>query len=277
MNVNIVTKLYTVFTNKKWTDNEGNELVFSNFCTLLSNLSNEQQELIIELAERYTWITLSEYQSRLISVFKSIELEKINGLRKIVLFPIMKPEDEKKTKSGHAILYMVRAIKPLLSNYKNIEFYEIESYENLKETNFRLKPNEAMFLLDDFLGSGETIKSTIDEILTNPNLHPSQLNVLSIAIQSESINYLVETNISYYSELIEKKGISDFYDNSKVDEKIEIMKEIERLIPGNHFSLGYNQSEGLITLMRTPDNTFPIFWKEYKKNNQKYEAPFSRY
>jgi hypothetical protein len=58
---------------------------------------------------------------------------------------------------------------------------------------------------------------------------------------------------------------------------LSIMTEIEKLIPGNHFSFGYNQSEALITLMRTPDNTFPIFWKEHKKSGEFYDAPFSRY
>ena len=55
------------------------------------------------------------------------------------------------------------------------------------------------------------------------------------------------------------------------------MLRIEKMIPaGSFFSLGYNDSEALVTLLRTPDNTFPIFWKEYKKNGKKFEGPFSR-
>ena len=55
------------------------------------------------------------------------------------------------------------------------------------------------------------------------------------------------------------------------------MLEIEKMIPGgSHYTLGYNQSEALITMVRTPDNTFPIFWKTYKKGSQKFDAPFSR-
>jgi hypothetical protein len=277
MNITTITKLYTIFTNKRWTDNDGNEVVFTNFCKLLSNLNESQRQLIIDLAERYTWITFGEYSGRLIKVLNYIEQEKLTTIRRIILFPIMKPEDEAKTKSGHNILYMLKAIKPLLPNYRAINFVEIETYEVFKNTDFRIKDDEIMFLLDDYLGSGETIRTTIEEILKNRNIEPNQLNVVSIAAQKESIEFLKEIGISVYTDLVSSKGISDYYQSPDLDEKIAIMKDIERLIPVRHFSFGYNQSEALITLIRTPDNTFPIFWKEHKKNNEIFEAPFSRY
>jgi len=277
MDITSITKLYTIFNNKKWTDKEGNEIVFSNFCTLLSNLNDTQRELIMDLAERYTWITLSEYQSKIINILNSVEKEKLDSLKRIVLFPVMKPEDVKKTKSGHTILYMLRAVKPLLLRYKEIEFDEIESYEIIKSSKFKLKDTDAVFLLDDYLGSGETIEATIKEFLSNRNIKPEKLNVISIVTQCDSTEFLKKIDVAYYTDLITKKGISDYYKTPELEEKIKIMTEIERFIPNNHFSFGYNQSEALITLMRTPDNTFPIFWKEHKKSGKIYEAPFSRY
>lgn len=277
MNITSITKLYTIFNDKKWTDKEGNNIVFSNFCKLLSNLNDTQRELIIDLAERYTWITLSEYQSKIVNVLNIVEEEKLNNIKRIILFPVMKPEDENKTKSGHTILYMLRAIKPMLHRYKEIEFKEIESYEHIKSEKFKLKDTDAVFLLDDYLGSGETIKATINELLSNRNIEPKKLNVISIAAQSDSTEFLKKIDVAYYTDMITKKGISDYYKSPELEEKIRIMLEIEKLIPGNHFSFGFNQSEALITLMRTPDNTFPIFWKEHKKSGEIYEAPFSRY
>ena len=229
------------------------------------------------MAERYTWITLSEYQGRLIDVMNKVEQEKLNSIKKIVLFPIMKPEHESTTKSGHAILYMLKALKPLLIKYKDIEFLEIETFDQVRDEKFLIKDNELMFLLDDYLGSGETIKTSIEEILKNRNIDIYKINVISIAAQNESIVFLNDIGISIYTDFVSNKGISDYYISEDLDEKIEIMKEIEKLIPGNHFNFGYNGSEALITLMRTPDNTFPIFWKEHKKNNKEFEAPFSRY
>jgi hypothetical protein len=85
-------------------------------------------------------------------------------------------------------------------------------------------------------------------------------------------------NIPIYYDFIGSKGISDTYSGESLDEKIKIMLEIEKMIPGSTlFSLGYNQSEALITLTRTPDNTFPIFWKDHRKKGKKFKAPFPRY
>lgn len=271
------TKLFKIFNEKKWTDNEDSDIVFNNFCHLLTNLDEKQQDLIVELVERYTWITFSQYHSKLIRVMDLVEQEKIDALKNIILFPIMKPEDEGKTKSGHVILYMIRAVKPTLKKYKNINFKEIESYNIIKAENFQPKQNESIFLIDDYLGSGETIKATIEEILKNRKIEPSQINVISIAAQSDSIDFLKKNGINYYADMITSKGISDFYKSPQLEEKIKTMEEIEKMIPGNHFSFGYNQSEALMTLMRTPDNTFPIFWKSYKKDKKDFDAPFSRY
>ena len=103
MEVLPITKLYTIFNKKKWNDNDGNEFVFNNFCKLLENLSETQRDLIIELAERYTWITFNEYNSQLIKTLERIENKKLKSLKRIVLFPIMKPEDNLDTKSGHTV------------------------------------------------------------------------------------------------------------------------------------------------------------------------------
>ena len=51
------------------------------------------------------------------------------------------------------------------------------------------------------------------------------------------------------------------------------MESIEEKIKAHdNEKLGYMGSEALITLARTPNNTFPVFWKQ--KNNKK--APFPR-
>lgn len=277
MNVTDIAKLYNIFHDKRWHDNQGHEIVFSNFCNLLANLTEEQRQLIIELAERYTWITYAEYQGKIINAFKKVEDDKLKSLKKIFLFPVMKPEDEDRTKSGHLLLYLLRAFHQLLPEYKHINFVEFESYENLTEANFTIQDGEAIFLLDDYLGSGETIKATLDKIFLNRKIEPRHLNVIAIASQLETFEFIQSIGIAIYADHIARKGISDYYTSPLLEEKTQIMLEIEKLIPIKHFSFGFNESEGLITLARTPDNTFPIFWKEHKKNNEKFEAPFARY
>ena len=55
---------------------------------------------------------------------------------------------------------------------------------------------------------------------------------------------------------------------------IKLMTQIEnKLKIDKNFSFGYNRSEALISLIKTPNNTFPVFWFTNKKHNV---APFLR-
>lgn len=275
--VKFYADLYNVFDKNGWHDKEEHGSVFERFCVLISHLDMEQKKLLLELSGRYIWISYAEYAHKLIHIFENvIGKEMLISLKKIIVFPIMKPEDEDKVKSGHSLLYQIRSLKPALSSYKKIEFVEISSYNLLKDENFKLKNDECIFLVDDYLGSGETLKSTLFEIEKNKSIPKDKVNIVAIAAQEDSVRILEENNISYFIDTICKKGISDYYSGDDLNYKIDAMKSIEKLIPANNFKFGYNASEALITMLRTPDNTFPIFWKEHKINNIKYEAPFPR-
>ncbi|MFH7004237.1 phosphoribosyltransferase-like protein [Flavobacterium bizetiae] len=265
MDIEVIAKIHTIFNVKKWHGNDGNTIVFTNFCNLLLNLTEVQRNLIFELAERYTWITLAEYQGRLLNIFNRINDSELVDVSKITIFPVIKPEHEDDTKSGNTVLYIIKGLKGLLPKFKTIEFEYLEQYEKLHQKDFKIKKNERVYLLDDYLGSGETVKASVAEVLKNTSIKPEMITVISLASQQESVEFLKEQGISLYTDFIERKGISDFYSSPELEEKVKVMQEIENLIPANHFRFGYNESEALITLSRTPDNTFPIFWKEYKK------------
>ncbi|NVK09828.1 MAG: hypothetical protein HWD89_12320 [Tenacibaculum sp.] len=278
IDIDIVMKLYALFADKKWNEIEGNKKVFENFCKLTDNLTQEQTELIFELTERYKWITYNEYNSRLTSILKSIYDDYGKNVKKIYLFPIIKPEDEEKIKSGNNIIYMMRGIKPFIEDYDKITFVELNKFELLTKDNLKLKNNEVLLLVDDYVGSGETLKATLTEVFKNKTLTKDKIIVSSIILQNDSFEFLNNIGIKSYSSDNVIKEISQFYESPALEEKIKIMEEIEQLIPGgNNFSFGYEQSEALVTMIRTPDNTFPIFWKEHRKNGQKYKAPFPRY
>ena len=101
--------------------------------------------------------------------------------------------------------------------------------------------------------------------------------VVAIAAQQESIEYLNNVGVELYHSIHSPKGISDFYTSPLLDSKTLLMKKIEKLIPSKNFNFGYKKSEAVITLLRTPNNTFPIFWQGYSKDDVDYESPFSRY
>lgn len=278
VNIDIVMKLYSLFSDKRWNEIEGNKIVFENFCKLTDNLTDEQTELIFELTERYKWITYNEYNSNLTRLLNKIYDNELEKIKTVYLFPIIKPEDEDKIKSGNNIIYMIRGIKPFIDKYDKIDFKELNKFDMINEDNLNLKENELLLLLDDYVGSGETLKSTLNEVLKNKSLKNEKIIVTSLVIQQDTVNFLDSIGIRHYSSDIVIKEITQRYKSPLLEEKIRIMEEIEKLIPGGRlFSFGYEQSEALVTLIRTPDNTFPIFWKEHRKNGEKYKAPFPRY
>ena len=275
--INAIQKLNKIFKSNRWTEKDVDDFVFDNFCYLIDNLDEKQRALIIELVERYRWISVTDYPEKILSTMEKVETEKLKTIKTIYLFPIIKLEDEGNFKSGQFLIYQIKCFKKHLHKYKSIEFKYVSKFDILKDESFDLKPNEVIFLIDDYVGSGETLNACLTEIQSNPNITNDKINIITIASQFEISEEIKKVGISYYADHISKKGITDFVDSELGKEKIEIMLQIEKMIPGgNFFSLGYNQSEALITMARTPDNTFPIFWKTYKKGQTKFEAPFSR-
>ena len=275
--VDAIMKLNKIFKTNNWIEKDVDEFIFNNFCKLFTNLTEKQRALIVELTERYNWISFNDYQSKILSTLDNVEEEKLSAIKKIYLFPIIKPEDEGKIKSGQFLIYQIKSYKKFLKKYENIKFEILSKFEQLDEKHLSLKKDEALFLIDDYIGSGETLNACLDVIQSNNSVSDDKINVITIASQKEIFLQIKKRGISIYSDFISKKGITDFNEKSLSQEKISIMLEIEKMIPGgSHYSLGYNESEALITLMRTPDNTFPIFWKTYRKGSEKYDAPFSR-
>lgn len=277
MNIENFNKLYQIFSDKNWhSKKEYNNTVFANFCKLLSNLNQNQQDLIIELTERYEWLSFNEYNATLIKIFESIPEEEILATQKIFLFPIVRIEEEEKTKSGHGILLMLRGIRPFLKRFEHILFEEVERFE-MFNSQLTINDNDYIYLLDDFLGSGSTLDSTINE-LVKYSIPIEKIRVISIATHIQAAEYMNSKAINYYTEIITKKGISEYYlDDSIKSEKINIMNQIEKLLPTKKYNFGFGKSEALVTLYRTPNNTFPIFWLDHIKDEVHYKAPFPRF
>lgn len=71
-----------------------------------------------------------------------------------------------------------------------------------------------------------------------------------------------------------KKAITDLYPESEAKKKIEEMVKISKhLHAPKGMQLGYANTESLVAMIKAPNNTFPVYWYEHKKNSY---APFVR-
>ncbi len=274
--IDAIMTVNKLFKLNKWVEKDKNELVFNGFCNLFTKLEPDELKLILELIEKYLWISYREYQDNIIQAMEAVSTEEIARFSKIYFFAIINPKDEHKVKSGEHLLYIIKAFKHLMIKYQSIRFEFLTTFAHIQ--NLNLSPHDRIFLVDDYIGSGETLESCLVELKKNTSITSAVVKILCIAIQEHTEIELVLEGYAVLKSVLVKKGITDYNHQPQIDQKKNLMRGIERNVLGaKSYSLGYKESEALITMMRTPDNTFPVFWKQYRKDGKFIDAPFARY
>lgn len=260
-----VMKLYTIFKEKKWKIQEdGDYTVFDKFCSRLAELENDQErDLIIELTNDFLWIQSSMYEDYLLKalkkLFKSKEWKPEEG-KSIYICPLLPESDFGKLKSSTYMLYLCQSI--LMRTYSEMQ----ENQVRICETPEILKLHEdrigALILIDDFIGSGETALGCLEYL----KFLNTKIYIVSLVAQDEGINNIKRKNVSVFTAISRKKAITDVYPESEAKEKREAMIKIsKRLHVPQGMQLGYADTEGLVAMIKTPNNTFPVYWYEHKK------------
>lgn len=133
------------------------------------------------------------------------------------------------------------------------------------------------FVLDDFIGTGDTAFEFLDDYEKRFKLENETIIFLTIAAMKSGMERIRDRQYEiYYSNLIEK-GIGDAEDIPDKSSAYALIDQIEQLIDINpKYNRGYDGSEALITLLNTPNNTFPLFWAKRAKSGSEWQAPFPR-
>ncbi|GGG99076.1 phosphoribosyltransferase-like protein [Pedobacter zeae] len=274
--ISSIRQLTKIFKTKEWFSKDSEDIVYDNFCNLLEVLEPSERELLLELTDRYLWISGRDYEENIKEVINQISPSELDGLEKLYLFPIIKPSDEGKAKSGITLVYDVKSMMPKLSKYRHMSPIALDNFESFQQMS-KTKGKSILFLIDDFIGSGDTLYQCLEEIEKQIALDNNRLVIATISCQKATYEAIQRKGIKIYSKYLVEKGITDFNDHPFIEEKKALMREIESQIPGaRSFSLGWQESEAVITLKRTPDNTFPIFWKKLRKQGKFIGAPFYR-
>ena len=270
-------ELDKIFEEKRWKDKENYDNVFEALASF-SNIifqDDEEYDLILELLRNFHWVSLNDYYNNCHKLLLDLLADLNHRNLNIYVFPIIKRRHQNKVKSGSFVSYLLKSILPTIPNSEKIRFEDINTFEEVEKLHF--KKSDTFLLVDDFIGSGETLEECLKEIRQINAEISKNLRIFTIAIRKETLEKNI-SNYSIYYSLEILKGISDYNTGTTIQQKKDLMKKIENRIFNNirEFSLGFQESESLITLLRTPDNTFPIFWNSYKKTI-KLKPPFPRY
>lgn len=263
-------KIVDLFHDKGWDIQLDDYGIFERYVRTIGDLETEQQkELLLRLSKQFIHITQSQYMNYIQILVSAIIKDYPN---RILCFTCCLPEvDVGKVKSSTSVLYQIKGttLKTRV-NLRDVKYYCKDSIKEYIPCEI-VNDDHLLILVDDFIGTGETALGAVDYVKKIfPEMMNSNIVVLAIAGMQQGIEELERYQIKVYSSVILKKGISDYYLGKDLENALEIMHQIECHIKVKpKFLLGYKHSEGLISMERCPNNTFPIYW--LKKNDAPYE------
>ena len=237
------TRLYKIFKDKQWSQiGEMDEPWFDNFCRLLASMDEAQCDMILTLTEKFLWVKDGDYLSQFIHVFDLfVSTYQFKRGKKICICPLIAKEDFYKVKSSLFLFYKIKAC--LTSFESKYPEFNICCAEFPTAVNFNKIKNEYTLCL---------------------------MTIISLVGMEEGINNLKKDGYDIYCGAICQKGITN---TENEDTYSELMCRLEEKMRVNDSSkFGYGHSEALVKMLRTPNNTFPIYWLQ--KNNP--YAPFPR-
>ena len=251
---------------------------FNRFCDRLSKLKRDEQLLVIDLTKRFLVIGSSEYLQLMKKILDDIYNAGENvfsPITELFILPLIAPKDRRKTKSSKAVWYFFQEeiIKDcLLFEGKNLHYCDIERLP--KKT--KLQGYEALILLDDYIGSGDTAIDAIQSVIKKYEEQPQHIFVISIVAQEAGIQRIEAcTCAKVFAYYRLKRGISDYYTGEELASNTLLMRRLERKLKvEKDYCFGYKESEALVSMVRPPNNTFPVFWLP---NDEYGTAPFPRY
>lgn len=269
-----LAKLGRIYSSKNWPIiTEVGRDEFSDFCSMLECLENEERELVLSLTDSFLKVGIAEYIKNFLVAFDSMihDLAQTDKKR-IFLTPLLHPSNIGKPKSSIALYYQVKSLlHDLRMKHSQYRIFFMDNLSSAFDPKLAISDSDVICMIDDFIGTGETAIEVID-YMSNLGILNDSIIILSLVGQSIGVER-IHKFAKVYVSLLRNRGISDLSDN--VDDKIKIMLEIEQKMKvDKEFGLGYGASESLVKMVRTPNNTFPIYW--FTKSKSIPKVPFPR-
>lgn len=277
-----IIELARIFKEHDWNiegSNNGEYSVFDMFCKRLEELENDSdRELMIELTHKYLVVNLGEYDKYMTDVFrKFLDANKgwIKKTEVLHMFPVQDKDYPSKTKSGNVMCYFFQGI--LMRRFEEFRDKRVRIIETFDGIEKYKEDIECLLLVDDFVGSGDTLLGCIN-LIEEKGIKKENIKVLTLVLQEYGRSTVEEYGVEIYSSVMRNKAITDNYSKEEAEKKIEQMKRISKKIKvkDKDLYLGYKESEGLVSMIKTPNNTFPFYWYEGKRDDKLTVAPFAR-
>lgn len=272
--IEYTVQVSSIFSNKNWNITTSDDKdSFEKMIKLGDSLNDDEREMLVFLLKKYIKIPLNDYVNKMLDSINVIDESKFSNIKDFYILPLKRPEDLKKTKSSDTISYLLCNI-PIFKNSKlfvNKNLHLI-SYDNIPKK-ISTSITKHLILVDDFAGSGNTALQCLEYLYSTLNIPKEKMTSVFMCMMLQSNNLLKSNGYEIYSNIILEKGISDINDFQLKEKFTSLMNDLESKFDFRECDkFGYDKAESLVTFIKTPNNTFPIFWDGKRNKN----APFER-
>jgi len=240
--------------------------------------TDSERNLIIDLIRRIKYLDNKKYHKILEKFVKDIT-SKYKSEETIITVTAMDSEID----SSQFILYEMK------SKFKDYGWSSLNTLSNLSKVGKKASDKKNIIIVDEFVGTGQTMKNKIEHIKRQFNekeINDYNIHIYTIAGTLNGLYSLMEDDsVKLTWEIELEQGISEKYTGIDKDLKIKDMERLESLLSEKDgkcelikMNLGYGGTETLYTRENgnTPNNVFPIFWWSYYANKSKRKTLMTR-
>lgn len=262
------------FRHKGWSIESDEEIkaAFDSTLELSAILSHEDFQIFLQFLRNFERIEWGSYVYRLSKAFDKVP-EKWRNVNHARIIPLISPKNIGEAKSGAMLVYPF--YHKIISK---ISYKSVEKYDNYSNVQKRVtKDDFVTFILDDFIGTGQTASEFLEFYTQNYLSYNEKLVFISIAGMESGIQHIQSLGHEVYVDYVARRAIADIMPENKRSEAYLFADFIQSQIHcSKNFTLGFRRSEALVTLIRTPNNTLPMFWHDSRNPNFVWRAPFPR-
>ena len=230
---------------------------------MFRGLPPNEIDLSLDLLDDY--VIIKDYSTAARSLM--VALRDLATEAPLLVTPIVDYQSER-TKSGHLIHYEMSNFTGLFGE-KSVLFLD-----DPKSKSSQAHAGNHV-CVDDFIGTGSQFFKMIESVIKD-GMKDNISHIAAICIQESAKTYLEAAGYQVIALHILGKGL-DRLSRRRGLPRTEVVSEYEKLerktACAPQYRLGRDETEALVTMKATPNNTLPIFWIEGKA---KWPAPFPR-
>lgn len=279
-----IAELQKIFEIKGWhiggsdEENEDSDMAiaFNKVCLVSAELTDAEYSLFKEMLSRYTVVPYESYKAATRRLVKKMPVP--DSPKEVYhVAPVIAPKDLGASKSGIQMVYpFAHDAWKKLDPYKKNKICDHIFASDIKNKSKSSTSFTSIFV-DDFVGTGNTVEEFLDDYELNHKSPHEKIVFAVICIMQKGLDYIRSRGYEVYYDKLIQKGIDDCEAISDKDAAKQLMESLEaKLNVLKGYELGYLGSQALVTMIRTPNNTLPIFWLTKRRGSGEWPAPFPR-